>query len=225
MTVSQGDGGFAVFLDGRPVRTPARNVCALPTQAMADVVAAEWQTQEGDVHPLSMPMTRAAATCLDRVAPELQGVRETIAAYGGTDLLCYRADYPEGLVVRQSEGWDPVLRWSAETFGAQLNTGTGVMHIAQPPAALASLAGQVAALDAWALTCLSELVTISGSLLLGLAVGQKHLDPELAWELARIDDQWNIDEWGEDQEAAEQAARKQADFLHAAKVWDMLPDN
>lgn len=216
--------GWSVELDGKPVRTPARRTCVLPSLPMAERVAAEWNAQDGDIAPLSMPMTRAAATCLDRVAPEQHAVCEIIAGYGGTDLVCYRAAHPDALVARQREGWDQILDWARDALDVPLNVGAGVMHIAQPPQSMARLAGHVARLDAWELTALSELVTISGSLVLGLAVGHRHLDPEDAWVRSQIDEQWNIDQWGEDADAAEKAARRKADFLHAAEVWRLLDE-
>jgi len=220
--VAAAAGGWTVALDGRPVRTPARAACIVPRRALADAIAAEWAAQEDEVRPLTMPMTRAAATCLDRVVPHLPEVQENVAGYGGTDLLCYRADGPAALVVRQETGWNPVLTWAGEALGAPLATGTGVMHIAQPAGALVALAGHVAALDPWRLTALSEMTTLSGSLVLGLAVGHGRLDAEAAWELSRIDEQWNIEQWGEDAEAAALEAAKRADFLNAARLWALL---
>ena len=110
--VETADDGWAILLDGRPVRTPAKRQVIMPIQQMAEEVAAEWDAQEGEVQPLSMSMTRTAATCLDRVAPELDTVRQMIAAYGETDLLCYRAEHPTELIQRQSEAWDPMLTWA-----------------------------------------------------------------------------------------------------------------
>ena len=214
--------GWVVLLDERRVKTPARRDIVLPVRALAEGIAAEWDAQEGEVRPLSMPMTRAAATCLDRVAPEFEAVADMIAAYGETDLLCYRATHPEGLVRRQSEGWDPVLDWLRETHGVHLVIGGGVMHVPQDPESVAALAAMVRAQDAWALTALSEMVTISGSLVLGLAVRQGTLDAEDAWRLSRIDEQWNIDEWGEDADAAELARTRQTDFLRAAELLKTL---
>ena len=214
--------GWAVLLDGRRVKTPAKRDMLLPVRALAEGVAAEWDAQDGEVRPLSMPLTRAAATCLDRVAPEFDAVADMIAAYGETDLLCYRATHPEGLVQRQNEGWDPVLDWLRETHGVHLAVAGGVMHVRQDRDAVSVLAGMVRAEDAWALTALSEMVTISGSLALGLAVRQGSLDAEDAWRLSRIDEQWNIDEWGEDADAAELARTRQTDFLRAAELLKTL---
>ena len=215
-------GGWVVLLDGRRVKTPAKRDIVLPVHTLAEEVAAEWDAQDGEVAPLSMPLTRAAATCLDRVAPEFDAVARTIAEYGETDLLCYRATHPEGLVRRQSEGWDPVLAWLRETHDVHLVIGAGVMHVQQDRASVSRLAAMVNEQDAWGLTALSEMVTISGSLVLGLAVRQGSLVAEDAWRLSRIDEQWNIDEWGEDADAAELARTRQADFLRAAELLKTL---
>lgn len=214
--------GWHVLLDMRPVRTPAGRAVVVPLRALAEEIVAEWEAQTEFVNPLSMPMTRYAATCLDRVAPELDTVAETIAAYGETDLLCYRADFPEALVSRQNAAWDPMLEWASETFDAKLNVGAGVMHIAQPPQAVAALRREVIAHASWSLTALADLVTISGSLVLGLAVARERLGSAEAWRMSRIDEQWNVDQWGEDHDAAEQAARRESDFQNAARLISMV---
>lgn len=212
------EGGWGITLDARPVRTPARHAVVVPVRAIADEIASEWDAQEGKVDPRTMPMTRMAATCLDRVAPEMTTVADSVAAYGETDLLCYRADGPAELVQRQEIGWNPALDWVAERYGARLNVGAGVMHIPQPPSACASLRNAVTAEGAWGLTSLSELTTLSGSLVLGLAVRHGWLGAEEAWALSRIDEQWNIEQWGDDEVAAAQSAKRYADFMLAART-------
>lgn len=216
------EGGWAVHLDGRSVKTPARRDVVVPVEALAIGIAAEWDAQEGEIKPLTMPLTRAAATCLDRVAPEFDAVVEMIAAYGETDLLCYRATTPEALIARQSEGWDPVLEWIRTQHGVRLSVAGGVIYLPQEPEAVAKMTELVAAQDIWSLTALSEMVTISGSLVLGLAVRTGAITPDHAWGLSRIDEQWNIDEWGEDADAAALAATRRADFLRAAELLKML---
>ncbi|MFK7941332.1 MAG: ATP12 family chaperone protein [Paracoccaceae bacterium] len=220
--VEEGGDGWSVLLDGRPVRTPARNAVTVPVQTIAEEIATEWDAQGEDVDPRSMPMTRMAATCLDRVAPEMAAVAEMIAAYGETDLLCYRADAPAELVERQVTGWNPVLDWASDCYGARLNTGAGVMHIPQPPSAVSALRNAVLTERAWSLTALSELTTISGSLVLGLAVRHGWLGAEKGWSLSRIDEDWNIELWGDDQELAQLTAKRQADFMLAARTVMLL---
>lgn len=222
VTIDPEEAGFAVRLDGRPLRTPAKAPCLMPTEALARAVAAEWEAQEGDVNPAAMPLTRAANTAIDRVAREFDAVAETVAAYGGTDLICYRAPHPEGLAARQAEAWDPLAGWAAETLGARLTLAEGVMHVAQPDDSLARLRDAVRAHDPWELTALHDLVTLTGSLVIGLAVSHGRLDADAAWPLGRIDEDWNVAEWGEDAEAAAYAARRQADFMTAARLLDLL---
>ena len=220
--VEQVEGGWLIRLDERPVRTPARRLCVVPVAGMADGIADEWNAQGERIDPLSMPLTRAASTCLDRVMPEVDGVRRTVAAYGGTDLLCYRAPEPAELAQREARGWDPLIEWAARAFGARLAVGEGVMHIAQPPETVARLSAEVRALDPWELTALSELTSLSGSLVLALAVLHGRVPADEAWALSRIDEQWNIEQWGEDAEAARQTARRETDFLAAAELLRLL---
>lgn len=210
--------GFAIWLDTRPLRTPAGAALVVPTEALAAAVAAEWDALENEIRPDLLPVTRAVNVAIDRVAPNPGPVVEAIAGYGGTDLLCYRAPEPASLAARQADGWDPWLTWSSRTLGAPLVAVTGVMHEAQPPASLAALRAAVAAEDAFGLTALHELVSISGSLVLGLAVARGALDPAEAWALSRIDEDWQAEQWGLDAEAAAAASIRSEDFLRAAAL-------
>lgn len=221
-SVAEAEDGWTVLLDQRPVRTPMQRPLVVPLPVMAQEIAAEWEAQVEKIDPRSMPMTRVAATCLDRVAPEQPEVTRMIAAYGETDLLCYRADYPAALIERQQAGWDPVLDWAADRFGARLNVGAGVMHIPQPPGAIEALRAGLGAPSAWEMTGLAEMTTISGSLVLALAVWDGWLEGPDAWTRAQIDEQWNIDQWGEDHEAAALSAKREADFLLAARTIAIL---
>ncbi|WP_373355670.1 ATP12 family chaperone protein [Pseudoroseicyclus sp. CXY001] len=205
-----------VTLDGRPIRTPGRQLLALPTAPLAERVAAEWRAQEGLIRPETMPATRTANSALEKVAPQREAVAEMLAGYGETDLLCYRAESPAELVARQAEAWDPLLAWAEETYGAPLIVTTGVMAVAQPPAATARLAAEVGALDDFALAAFHDLVALSGSLVLALAVRAGRLEPEAAWAASRIDESWQEEQWGHDDEAAAAAALKARAFLDAA---------
>ncbi|MEL6685084.1 MAG: ATP12 family chaperone protein, partial [Pseudomonadota bacterium] len=164
------DGGFTVKLDGRPVRTPAKAALVLPTKAMADAIAAEWDAQEEVVDPRTMPVTRGANAAIDKVRTQRDEVIALLAEYGDSDLLCYRAAGPEALIDRQAKAWDPMLDWAAETLGARLFVGEGVMHVAQKPDALDKLTAEVAAFDDFALAAVHDLISLSGSLILALAV-------------------------------------------------------
>lgn len=215
------DLGYAIELDGRRVKTPAKVALIVPTPALADVIAAEWNAQEGAVDPTSMPATRLANAAIDRVANAHAEVAEMIAAYGDSDLTCYRADHPDGLVRRQAEAWDPALDWAADHFGARLAPRTGLMHAPQDPAALARLSEAVHALDNFRLAAFHDLVSLSGSLILGFAAALDWRPAEEIWQLSRIDELWQEEQWGPDDEATRLAGLKHADFLNAKRHWDL----
>lgn len=215
------DGGFTVLLDARPVRTPLKAPLVLPTEGLALAIAAEWQAQEAKVNPATMPFTRTANSAIDKVVPQFEAVAEMVAAYGDSDLLCYRAEDPPELVDRQARAWDPLLGWAATDLAAPLVATAGVMHIDQPNDSLARLHGLVETLSPFRLAAFHDLVAISGSLILGLAVTRRRLAAEAAWDLSRIDEDWQISLWGEDEEAAEMAALKRAAFLHADRFYGL----
>ena len=213
------EDGFTVRLDGRAVKTPAKAALVLPTRAMAEAVAAEWQAQGEKIDPTTMPVTRSANAALDKVRAQQAEVAELVAAYGETDLLCYRARTPEELVAQQAAAWDRWLDWAARRYQARLIVTAGVLPVAQPPEAQAALAARVAACDIWELAALHDLVGITGSLVLGLAVAEGEIAAEEAWQLSRIDEDWQIAQWGADEEAAEMAALKRAALIHAGRFW------
>lgn len=219
--VVEAEGGFAVELDGRPVRTPLKSAMTLPSRAMAEAVAAEWDAQEGEIKPVSMPVTRAANAAIDKVTRQHGEVAEMLAAYGDSDLLCYRADSPQELVERQAEAWDPLLDWADATFGARLIPVEGVMHAPQNLRALERLAAPVHAMDAFRLTAFHDLVGISGSLVIGLAAIHEVKDIGTLWRLSRIDETWQEEQWGIDEDARAQAAMKESDFYAAKRFHDL----
>lgn len=211
------DGGFTVTLDGRVVRTPAKAALLVPTRAMAEAMAAEWQAQENTVDPRTMPVTRAANSAIDKVMPQFDEVAELIAAYGDSDLLCYRAEAPEALAAQQAAAWDPLLGWAAAALGAPLEPRRGIAHRPQPPESLAALARAVRALGPFELTALHDLVSLSGSLVIGLAAIRRHAAAEALWPLSRIDEDWQRELWGADAEAEALAANARAGFVQAAR--------
>ncbi len=213
---------FGVTLDGRSVRTPLKAPLAVPTRDFAEEIAREWAEQEGEIRPAAMPATRLANAAIDKVAAQREEVVEMLASYGGTDLLCYRAERPEKLVERQRAGWDPLLAWAAEALGADLAIGSGVMPVAQGEGDLRRLREAVAGMDAFALAAFHDLVVLSGSLVLALAVTEGRLSAEDAWRLSRLDEDFQIEEWGEDEEAAEAAALRRQAFLDAARFHVLL---
>lgn len=216
------DGGWQVQLDGRPVKTPAKAPLVLPSESLARAIAAEWDAQDENILPLTMPFTRSANAAIDRVVPQKAEVTEMLAAYGETDLLCYRAEQPVELIQRQAAAWDPLLDWAHECFGARLNVHNGVIFGAQPEDAVALLGAELSKLDAFELTAIHDLIAMSGSLVLGLAIIHGRIDSSEAWELSRLDEEWQIEQWGRDEEAAELAAKKREEFLQAERLFQLL---
>ncbi len=221
VTVEPEGVGFGVRLDARPVRTPAKAALILPSRALAEAVAGEWAALADEVDPRAMPATRRANAAIDKVAPQFAEVAAMVAAYGASDLLCYRAEAPEELTLAQADAWDPLLRWAAETLGAPLRTTRGIVPVSQPPGSLAKLSDLVHSCSPFELTALHDLVSLSGSLVLGLAATRDEFDAETLWHLSRFDENWQIAQWGEDEEAAEAAERKRSDFLFARHFWEV----
>lgn len=215
------EGGAEVRLDGRPVRTPAKAPLVLPTPALAEAVRAEWSAQGEVIDPGAMPMTRMANSAVDKVTAHRGAVVETIAAYGESDLICYRAEGPPDLVARQAAQWDPLVAWAAEALDAPLSIGTGIMFIPQPDASVAALRARVAALDPWALVGFHDLVALPGSLVIGFAAISPGWDRADLWARSRLDELWQAEQWGFDEEAAEAARRRGEAFADAARFFDL----
>jgi len=182
------EGGFTVELDGRKVKTPAKRTLVLPTQAMAHAVAKEWQAQEGEIDPTTLPVTKTANAALDKVAIQKTEVADLLAAYGDSDLLCYRAEAPDELVARQAAEWDPLLAWAQDTLGVRLVARAGVMHVPQDPDALAILSRMTHAFDPFRLAAFHDLVSLSGSLVIGFAAVHRVTEIATLWDISRLDE-------------------------------------
>lgn len=201
-----------VTLDGRPMRTPGRGVLRLPTEVLAGAVADEWRAVGDTLDPRAMPLTGLANAAVDRIAPDPASFAAGLARYGESDLLCYRAEDPPELVARQAAAWDPVLAWARGRYDVHVDTVAGVMHRPQPAATLARLGETTASLDAWTLAALSPLVTLTGSLLLGLALVERAITPDAAWAAAHVDEDWQADLWGVDPLAQDRRAHRRSEF-------------
>lgn len=222
VSVEPEEGGWAIRLDGRAVRTPARAPLIVPTEGLAEAIADEWRGVDGDIDPRTMPLTGIANAAIDRVAPEREAFAEGLANYAEADLACYRAKEPQDLLGRQEKSWDALLGWARRRYDVDFVTTSGLMHVDQPPATVERLAHAVAPLDAFHLAGLSPLVTIGGSLVAALAVLEKALSAEEAWEAVSIDERWQIEQWGADAEAVTALDNRRRDFLAAARFLDLL---
>jgi chaperone required for assembly of F1-ATPase len=210
-----------VMLDARPVRTPARTPLALPTAALAAAVAAEWRAVEGEIDPRAMPLTGLANAAIDRVDA---GIAEGLARYGESDLLCYRAEAPEALVARQAAAWDPPLAWARARYDVHFVVTRGIMHAEQPAATLVRLGDAVRALGRFELAALSPVVTITGSLVLALALVERAMAPDAIWAAAHVDEDWQAERWGEDALATAALAAKRVEYDAAVRFLAALTD-
>ena len=220
-TVGDGDG-FTVTLDGRPIRTPAKAALRLPSLGLAEAVAAEWREQGETVEPADMPIMRLASTAIDRVAARREEVIDTVAAFGGSDLLCYRAEGPAELVARQAEAWQPLLDWLAERHGVVLSVTAGIVHVEQSADALAALRTVISAYDDFALTALHTATAACGSVVVGLALIDGRLGPDEAFRAGQVDEAYQAEKWGEDSEAAKARRILAAEIEAAARFVDLL---
>jgi chaperone required for assembly of F1-ATPase len=213
---------FQILLDGRAIKTPKKRQLAVPAKALAEAIAEEWQAQKEFVDPRQMPLTRFANTAIDAVSDEENAVAADIVAYAGSDLLCYRAEAPDTLVALQSRAWDPIVAWAAVDLGASLKVVPGVTHVAQPQAALSAVAAALKPHDAFRLTGLHVLTTLTGSALLALAIARHELTPDAAWSAAHVDEDYQISLWGEDAEASARRRGRRSEFDAACRWLALL---
>jgi chaperone required for assembly of F1-ATPase len=219
--VAEADGGFAVTLDGKPIRTPSGRQVIAPTREIADAIAAEWNAQGDMINPLSMPLTRFANSVVEAVADRVDAVADDVAKYLGTDLLFYRAGHPEALVAQEAAHWDPIVFWAADALGAHFILAEGIVHVTQPEQAVAAARGTFPS-DPWSVSALHVVTTLTGSALLALALAHGVRDPEQVWAAAHVDEDWNIEKWGMDEEVAARRAARLVDFRAAVRILTAL---
>jgi chaperone required for assembly of F1-ATPase len=213
---------YCVALDGRELRTPARALLGVPTRALAEAIAAEWEAQGEEIQPRAMPLTGLANAAIDRVAPDTQAFADTLSRFAENELLAYRADAPAPLVARQAAEWDPLLAWARGRFDVDFRLVTGIIHQPQPPATLARVAAAYRAFDAFRLAALNPVVTISGSAIIGLAVAEGRLDATGAWTAGHLDELWQEEQWGKDPLAEAGQRERQGDLAAAVGFLRLL---
>jgi chaperone required for assembly of F1-ATPase len=212
-----GEGGFALLLDGKPVKTPARRALEAPSRALAEAIAAEWNAQTDVIDPARMPLTRLANAVIDAVSAAGEAVADEVAKYLGSDLVCYRAGRPEGLVAQQARAWDPVLAWAHAAFGARFVCAEGVVHVRQPETAIAAMRAAIPA-EPWRLGAVAAITTLTGSALLALALNAGAAGADQTWDAAHVDEDWQMAQWGRDEEALARRAYRRAEFDAAVVV-------
>ncbi|QGM45224.1 ATP12 family chaperone protein [Methylocystis heyeri] len=218
------EGGFGVFLDGKPARTPARNMLILPGEGLATALAGEWDAQAETVDPAAMPLTRLANSAIDGVADKMDEVLGDVVKYAGSDLICYRAGEPAGLAKAQSAAWDPYVHFVREECGARLILSEGVVFHAQPEEALEAIAARISAYVGagqgapFRLAALHAMTTLTGSCVIALAAALRKMDGEAAFSAAHVDEDYQMRLWGGDEEAVARLTRRRADMLAAAEM-------
>jgi len=225
VTVDAGADGARLLLDGRPVKTPAKKPLLVPGGAFAEAIAEEWRAQGDEIDPASMPLTRLANSVIDGVAERADEVRRHVCAYGETDLICHWADAPRELVEQQSRHWQPVLDWFAVERGARFEPVRGVVAKPQDETALARLAEDVAVFEPFALAALSEMTSLTGSILLALATAAGALEAQAAWGAAHVDETFQTEQWGVDEEAKTRAEARRAAFMDAVRALRLLGES
>jgi chaperone required for assembly of F1-ATPase len=217
VTVAPGEHGHQILLDGRPMRTPAKEFFAAPTAPLAEAIADEWRGQGDAIRPDAMPLTRLASTAIDRMPVQRQAAIEEVVAYADTDLVCYRAAEPFELVQRQHQMWQPMLDWLSHTYGVRLAVTTSVLLVAQPAAACARLRGAIEDLGDWPLVGMHMATTALGSLVLGLGLLHGRLDADAALAASLLDELYEIERWGSDVEVERRHQALRRDVSGAAR--------
>jgi chaperone required for assembly of F1-ATPase len=216
------NGNFGIELDGRPINTPAGHALDVPTQSLAEAIAGEWRAQGDDIVPASLPLTRLANSAIDGVAGREGEVIQDIVNYAASDLLCYRAASPAGLVANQAHVWDPILAWVHAEYDAPFKVGTGVTHLEQPSASLDAVRQAISPEGPFRLAALHVVTTLTGSALIALAHAKRFLDTDAAWEAANVDENWQASQWGEDFEADQRQKKRFSEFLNASRFFDLV---
>ena len=220
-SAERSDGSFAVELDGRPIKTPAGRALAVPSRALADAIAAEWNAQTEEIKPDDLTFTRLANSAIDGVAGKEEAVAQDIANYAASDLLCYRAQSPEALAAKQAKEWDPILAWVRGEYDAPFHVTAGLQHTAQPTASLDAIRSAISGMGPFRLAALHAMTTLTGSALIALAHAKGFLDADAAWQAAHVDEDWQIAQWGEDFEAAQRRKKRFAEFLNASRFFSL----
>ncbi len=220
--ITRNDTGFGIELDGRAVKTPLKRLLSVPNEPLADAITVEWEAQVDVIDPLTMPLTKHANSAIDRIEVRKDAVVDELAAFGASDLVCYRADSPDKLVARQAQHWDGVVKSMETRLGARFILVQGVMFQAQPPETLDLLKGQIAAHDAFTLAALHTITNLTGSVLIALALVDGDLSEQAGWAAAHVDEDWQIEQWGSDEEAQKRRVTRLEEYSAALKFTRLL---
>lgn len=213
---------WIVLLDGKAIKTPAQTRFVVPSGPLAEAIAAEWKAQEEHIDPDTMPLMRLANAALCQILGREDAVADEIAAYAASDLLCYRAEIPQGLIEAQTQKWDPVLVWFKAEWGVDFTLASGIIHAGQPEESLRRVRRELGRADAFTMSVLHTITTLTGSVLLALAHAYGPLSTEEAWAAAHVDEDWQISQWGEDTDASTRSEARGKEMMAAARFLEFL---
>lgn len=220
--VEEVESGFAVTLDKRHLKSPAKRPLVLPSQPLAKAIAQEWDAQEKTIKPTTMPLMALASTAVDRIGEMREGVVTQIVKYAETDLVCYWTDEPEELGKRHAAIWQPYVEWAQKDMGVELNIQRGILYVEQPPQSLQNIKKIVEELSDWELSALSIATHVTGSIIIGLALVRGHINSDKAFEDSQVDETYQIELWGEDWEAKDKRDGIKADLLSVTKWLELI---
>lgn len=221
-TVAEEEGGWGVRLDGRAAKTPAGVQLVSPTQALAEVIAAEWDAPSEVIDFGRMPLTRMAFTAIDRTPLTRDAIVGEAVKFAESDLLCYFAEAPRELTERHARAWGSQLDWAEEALGLRLIRVAGIKHQPQPPESLARARALATELDDFRLTGLAFAAGLYGSTVLAFAVERDRLSGEAAFDLSRIDEAFQQERWGVDAEAADRTAGMRREAVAVGRWFELL---
>ena len=211
--VSSTHEGFLITLDTKALLSPGKSKLVLPTKALADAIADEWGNQATNIIPSTMPFMTLSATAIDRVRPKPNDTIDEILNFLQTDLLCYRAEEPEALVLEQDQLWKPLLDWCEGLLGSAFNVTSGIMPVMQTPKLISSAQKILESYNEFELLGLHQFTSISGSAVIGLSLLEHQIELEAACQAAFVDDYFQINNWGEDAEASLRIANRRREML------------
>lgn len=221
VSVRETEGGWQVMLDTRALKTVKGGLQVVPTRALAQALADEWDSQGEKVDPATMPLRDMADYAIDIVADDPTALIDKAVQYGDTDTLLYRADPDEPLYARQQEMWEPIVTAMEARLGAKFTRISGIIHRAQSDDVLAQLRGELTGQSPFALTAIELMTHLAASLITGLSAAQTDADARALWDAASLEEDWQAEEWGRDEEAEERRAKRTGDFLKAREFWEL----
>lgn len=215
--IAECESGFRITLDGRAVKTQLGGAQIVPSRALAQLLASEWNAQGEELDPHSFPFRDLADYAIDIAGAQQGDTIANLLKYAGTDTLCYRAEEGDALFRRQQEMWEPLVAEAEAKLGVQFRRISGIIHAPQPEEALQAVEAYLRGLNAFTLSALYTASSLAASLIIGLAAIAPDADAVELWNAANLEEDWQAELWGKDSEALELRARRLESFTKACE--------